>query len=423
MQPYIIGVDIGTGSTKAVAVDVSGKLFHSSQVFYPILESQPVFSEQDPEVIARAFFQTIRELVQEMAAPPEAISLSSAMHSVLPVDEAGRPLGSLILWSDSRSAAIASRLRAAPFAEELYKRTGTPIHSMSPLCKLIWLYENQLDLFETTERFISIKEYLWQLLFQEYVIDHSIASATGLFDIERKTWYPEALELAHVAASRLSVPVPTSYSKVLSDTEQLTRLGLTASTRFYIGASDGCLANLGTGALEPGCVSVTIGTSGAVRMASKKPVYQFPEMSFNYLLDEQLYICGGPVNNGGNVLAWLRDQRTAIKGVEPSYEQLFSEMEIVPPGSHNLLFLPYLYGERAPIWDEQACGVYFGIRSHHDASCFLRAGIEGVCFALHSILVSLERHSGTIGQLQVSGGFVHAPLWIQILADITGKRV
>lgn len=420
---YILGIDIGTGSTKAVALDLGYSSISSCQHHYPIFSAAPGYSEQDPEVIWQAFIRCINDTVNHQGAVPEAISLSSAMHSVIAVDRKGQALAPMMTWADSRSAAIAEQISLTDAGQNIYRSTGTPIHAMSPLCKLIWLRENQPGLFNTAHKFISIKEFIWYRLFEEFCIDHSIASSTGLFDVDQRVWSTDALALVKIGPGRLSEPVSTSYiRKGLSPSAAV--LFKVHDTSFVVGASDGCLANLGTHANVPGTAAFTIGTSGAVRVASTKPISNNETMTFSYLLDEQTYICGGPVNNGGNALQWLLKNATGREELLPGdYAELFTRVEPVDAGSNGLLFLPYLTGERAPIWDTASCGTFFGLRLHHRQPHFARAVLEGICYALNDVLQALVQDAGEIEEINVSGGFVHSTVWMQILADITGKNI
>jgi gluconokinase len=423
-QPYVIGIDIGTGSTKGVALNRSGQVLAQAQVHYPTLDREPLFSEQDPELIWTAFAETIRNICAHLQAPPAAVSLSSCMHSLLLVDEEGAPITPSITWADRRSAAIAEALRSTPVGETLYKATGTPLHAMSPLCKIAWFQRHQPHLFKAATKFISVKEFIWHKLFRVYEVDYSIASATGLFDIRQLDWFPASLKFCGIRAGQLSTPVATQYMRTGMCATATALLNLPAETPFCIGASDGCLANVGSNALEAGTAAVTIGTSGAVRMANRNPIPVYPDMIFNYRLDEATYICGGAVNNGGNVVQWLLQQflqRPALAAAD--YQALFELVATVPAGSEGLFCLPYLNGERAPLWDENACGVFFGIRPQHQQAHFVRAALEGGCFALYDVLKKLESAAGPIHTLYVSGGIVHAPVWMQLLADITGKNL
>ncbi len=424
MQPYVIGIDIGTGSTKGVALDAAGVVIASCQVHYSMQSVQPGYAEQDAEALWQAFAQCLQQVVTTVGRMPRLVSLSSCMHSIMAVDEQGQPLTPLISWADTRSAAIADELRASPEGENLYASTGTPLHSMSPLCKIIWLHRNRPHLFGQAFKFISVKEYIWYRLFGEYEVDYSIASATGLFNIQTLAWNELSLQYCHLKEEQLSQPVATHFLRKGLTPLAVSLTQLQPEVTFCIGASDGCLANVGTHAMEPGVAALTIGTSGAIRVANGVPVINYASMTFNYRLDEQTFICGGPVNNGGNVVQWVF--KSFLNQPNPSnqdYAILFENVAAVPAGCKGLLCLPYFIGERAPVWDEKTNGVFIGIRAHHTRDYFMRAALEGVCFALYQVLQILEAATGPVQQLNVSGGFIHSRTWMQMLADITGKKL
>ncbi|GGI27217.1 gluconokinase [Pedobacter mendelii] len=420
---YITGIDIGTGSTKAVALDMLYKPIASVQSFYATESPKPGYSEQNPEIIWKAFIKCINELKEKLGSELLTIGLSSAMHSLIMVDDQGNALAPMITWADNRSTAIAEKLKESAAGIEIYKATGTPIHAMSPLCKIIWLNQNEPELFAKTYKFISIKEYIWFKLFGEFKVDYSIASATGLFNIHTLKWDEQALISAGLKPEQLSAAVPTDYHKhELQASAKVIFPNL--KTNFVIGASDGCLANLGSEAITNGIAAVTIGTSGALRLASSKPVYNPTAMPFSYILDAQTFICGGPINNGGIALQWLLKNVFGKKVLnDEDYNALFEAIAGIPAGSEGLTFLPYLAGERAPIWDSKACGTFFGLTLQHDQNHLARAVIEGICYALNDVMKAVEEETNPIKQINVSGGFVHSKVWMQILADITGKKL
>jgi len=423
MQAYLLGIDIGTGSTKAVAVDLEGKSVGGSQHYYPVDSPQPGYSEQDTEFIFKAFVNCVTDVVKTIGNSPIAISLSSAMHSVIPVDKNGDALAPMITWADSRSEDIAALIRNSEQGPDIYRTSGTPIHAMTPFCKIIWIKENQAELFAASYKFISIKEYIWHRLFNVFEVDYAIASATGLFDIIKLDWNAVACDLAGITKDQLSAPVNTTYKRADLSTSIAVMLTIDANTQFVIGASDGCCANLGSYVTEPGVASLTIGTSGAVRITSKQPVYNYQSMIFNYLLNEKTFVCGGAINNGGIVLDWLFKTFSGKSSLtHADYGLLFEDIANIPAGSEGLIFLPYLYGERAPIWDTKSCGVFFNIKTQHTQSHFLRAGLEGICFALNGVIESIEK-SSPIERIHISGGFISSPVWVQILADITQKQL
>ncbi|MGE0995291.1 FGGY family carbohydrate kinase, partial [Bacillus sp. GMa5/2] len=200
------------------------------------------------------------------------VSFSSAMHSIIAVDEKGEPLTRCITWADNRSASWAEKIKNDMNGHEIYLRTGTPIHPMSPLSKLVWLQNEQAELFAKSYKFISIKEYVFYKLYKEYVIDYSIASATGMFNLKSLKWDEEVLHVAGITDEKLSKLVPTTHSLTGLDEELAKEMNVLVSTPFVVGASDGVLSNLGVNAIDPGVVAVTIGTSGAIRAVTNRPV-------------------------------------------------------------------------------------------------------------------------------------------------------
>lgn len=423
-KPYIVGIDIGTGSTKAVSIDLEGNVLNVSQCAYPTMNPEPGYSEQNPEDIWQGFQNCIKDTLHQLGYPPGAISLSSAMHSFIPVSQEGEPLHNMITWADARSESMAAILRESAEAEFIYNTSGTPIHAMSPLCKLLWLKGNNRALFEKTYKFISIKEYLWFKLFKVFEVDYGIASATGLFDILNLDWSPRILEIAGITAEQLSTPVNTGFFRKMNDSKLLSTLGLSAAINVVAGSSDGCCANLGSAVTEEHKAALTIGTSAAVRITSSAPVYNFKAMTFNYLLDEKTYICGGPLNNGGIAIDWAIEKfLNKVEPDEKDYDYFFSQVEEMPAGSGGLIFVPYLTGERAPVWDTSVSANFIGLQLHHGQAHFFRAVLEGVCMAINQVLLAVEKATMPITQLNISGGFLNAPVWMQLLANVTGKKL
>ena len=414
---YVLGVDVGTGSVKAVAVGLNGNVCGQSQQHYSFNSPKPGYHEQDPELIWTAFTAVIKDITGKMSAQPMAIGLSSAMHSLIMVDKNCDPSAPMMTWADSRSWPVAKKLRASAQGMAIYTATGTPLHAMSPLCKLIWLKENDPALFNKAHKFISIKDYIWYKLFKEFKTDYSIASGMGLFNISTRRWHADALELAGIEDKLLSDLVPTDYTKRYDG--DILKPGTTVT----IGASDGCLANLGSMAIAPGTASITIGTSGAVRIASSTPLPNPEAMTFSYILDNDTYICGGPVNNGGIAMQWWLNNFVGEGLSDEEYEQTFQQIAQVPAGSSGLIFLPYLTGERAPIWDSESCGTFFGVKLQHTRHHFSKAVLEGICFAIKDVLEAVQQNSRPIEQVNVSGGFLQSAVWVQTLADVTGKTL
>lgn len=419
-MPYLLALDIGTSSTKACAFAENGELLYRKRIDYPIHSPQPGYQEQDPDEIVQAVETAVKEVVQMQQEQPLCLVFSCAMHSLIAVDKAGKPLTNSIIWADNRSAAYANSLRGTAVGKEIYRHTGTPIHPMSPLCKIAWLRDEQPDIFQRTHKFISIKEYLLWQWFGEYVVDYSIASATGLFDIQQLEWFAPALGFAGINAQQLSKAVPPEHILTAWKNGRAERLGLQPNTAVVPGASDGCLANLGEQVTAAGEVVISLGTSGAIRTISPIIRYDEQERIFNYILTKGSYVAGGPTNNGGIVFLWFSK---ILNEPIAELEKLEVEAARLPPGANGLFFLPYLLGERAPIWTANAKGAFLGLTLQHTRIHLLRALMEGVLYNLFHIAESLQQVEGTIQRIYANGGFTQSEVALQILADVFGVPV
>lgn len=420
-----VGVDVGTTNVKALALlpdDLSQIIAHASA---PVttLNPEPGYAEQDPAEIWSAFVQVMAEVSEEVAASGHTIThvaFSTAMHSLLAMDAAGVPLSHVILWSDNRAEAQATALRTdlADLGKVIHAQTGTPIHPMIPLCKLAWLREHDPRLLRRAARFGSIKEFLWTRLTGASEVDYSIATATGLFDAANRQWSEQAIQYAGIRPQQLSTLVPTTHQRLHKVSPETAKTGLSAEVSLVIGASDGCLANLGAGAIKAGTATLTIGTSGAIRQTVREPLRDEQGRLFCYILDEDHYVVGGPTNNGGNVLEWVTEKLTRL-----DTEAVLTEAESVPAGCDGLLFMPYLQGERAPLWDASVRGAYLNVDWQHTQAHFARAALEGVLFNLLSINQLLVAHTGPARVIHANGGFAQSTFWVQMLADMAGIPV
>jgi len=411
---YLLGIDIGTSSAKTLATTPEGQILAQTSRSYPMHQPRPGRREQDAKVVAEAVEDAVAAVIEQLGKQPLALSFSSAMHSLLLLDESGDPLAPLLTWADQRSAGQAQRLRNSKQGQQIYEATGTPLHPMSPLCKLIWMRETDFTPYNRAAQIVTIKSFLFYRWFGRYLIDESDASATGLFDIINKEWYAPALQEAGVRSSQLPAPVKTTTAYRGMHQEVASRLGLAPETPVVIGASDGCLANLGSGVMEPGAVALTIGTSGAIRITRDHPLIDEQGRLFNYILDEEHYVCGGPVNNGGYLLEWFQEKLADNRSVEKLMEQAAQ----LPPGAEGLLCLPYLLGERAPVWDGRARGAFVGLTDRHGQGHLFRALLESIGFNLFQVGQLMEENGARFEFIRASGGLIRSPLWQQILSDI-----
>lgn len=425
----IITIEIGTGAIRVAAFDLKGNMIGSSKGSYPTFHSKPGFSEQDPEQIFITMLYILKNFLNEKIHPKKytivSICFSSAMHSVLAIDKNGVPLGNAIVWSDNRAKKEADNLKDSSFGKSLYKNTGTPIHAMSPLNKITWIKNNDKDQFATAQKFLSIKTYIIQQLTGEYVVDHSVASATGMLNIYSLEWDDIALKHAGITKENLADVVPVFYSPKKLKKEYQTSLGLNNKVKLLVGSSDGCMATLGAGVWDDRKATITLEESGAIRVVGKEIVQDKQQRLFNYVLTEGRYVSGGPTNNVGSVFEWYAKQfgdfRKAFD-LEDCMENLINDAGKVAAGSEGLIFLPYLQGERAPIWNANARGVYFGLNIKHEQRHFVRATIEGIMYAFYSIGKTLEEHRN-FKCLSANGTFAAYPLWMQIMADVFNKPV
>jgi gluconokinase len=410
MNQFYIGIDIGTTATKAMVFTREGKVVDYQCISYEMHHPQPDWSVQKPSVVLKAVLDCIENLTQKIT--PQFISFSAAMQSLIAVDSNAEPLTDVILWADNRASEIAQKLRVSDLGQQFYEKTGIPIHTFCPMTKILWLKENEPEIFARTDKFISLKEYIWHQLTGEYVIDSSMASGTGMMNIECCCWNDKILHYLGINSNKLS-PIVSPTHAYKNSSKDYT---------FVIGGGDGALANLGTGAMKKGKMSLTIGTSGAVRLPIEKPFIDDKMRTQCYHLIDNQYLTLGAVNNGAIVLQWLKE---AVLQTNESFDELISQAQNVPAGSDGLIFVPYLLGERAPIWDASAQGTLLGITINHTKSHLIRATLEGILFGLLSITEILlpdkkERENIII---MASGGFTKNDAWLQIAADIFQMKV
>ncbi len=428
----VVGVDIGTTSTKVISFDREGNVLAEKSADYPLNSPSPGRAEQDPEKVFGAVVDSLAAVVETTTGDGHevsGVSFSAAMHSLLALGANGEPLTPALIYADNRASEQVEKIREDWNGLEIHKRTGTPIHPMSPLAKILWFKEEEPDTFEAAEKWISMKEYVFARLFGEYLVDYSIASATGMFNLEDLDWDEEVLGMLELDRERLSRPVATTHVVRGMADESADRLGLGRDTPFVVGANDGVLANLGLGATEPGVVACSIGTSGAARSVVDRPQVDEGGKLFCYALTEDKWVIGGPINNGGIALQWAVEElfpgikETAETQGRDPHELAVGLVEEVAAGSEGVIFLPYLTGERAPFWNPAARGVFFGLGLQHGRKHLIRAVMEGVIYQMYSVQKALEEVIGRPKEIRATGGFAQSRLWRQIMADVYGREI
>ena len=412
---YLVGLDLGTTSVKACAFNETGEMVEECITPYELEYSSKGAAVQDPQAVVEAAKKSLKGLIDNLDSKPKCIGISTAMHSVILLNENKQAITPVITWADTRAVEVIEDFSEEQ-RNELLRRTGTPVHPMSPLVKLRWLKQAQPENWKKMAFVSDLKSYLvneWTT--DGLVLDTNLASATGIFGAKAKTWDEEALELAGITEEELPEIVPPTYQlnwkKGVAE-----ELGL-GDVPFVIGGSDGCLANLGS-ELRSGDVALSIGTSGAVRTTHQQVEIDPATGLFNYHIQGKDYAVGGATNNGGKVMEWLFE--LLGKPYENIGEMIESAAEVDCEG---LCFSPYIYGERAPIYDANASGSFTGIRGHHVPAQYARAALEGVTNNLVEILKNLEKVTGPAQRIIASGGFTRSAFWVELLAERSGREV
>ncbi|NLF06241.1 MAG: sugar kinase, partial [Actinomycetales bacterium] len=300
----MIGVDVGTTAAKVAAFGLGSPWRHVAVREYPLLEPRPGYQVQDPETIAAATLSALADAVAAArGASVVALSVSTAMHGLIGLDATMTPVTPLLTWADARSAEQAAALRASGEALEIHALTGTPVHSMTPLTKLMWFAEHDATTAGRVRWWVGLKDYVLWRLTGTLATELSSASGTALLDRRTRQWSERATSLAGITEDQLPDILPTTASLGLSRAVA-TRVGLPINTPVVVGAADGPLGNLGTGALDPGVVGLSLGTSGAARMVVAAPPEHLDPSLFCYALTADAWVVGGAVSNGGVVVRW-----------------------------------------------------------------------------------------------------------------------
>jgi gluconokinase len=416
----IVGLDVGTTGVKAVAFGLRSGWRQVALREYPLLAPAEDQAVQDPETVLAAIAGALAECVHAAGgAAVIAVSVSTAMHGLLALDAELRPLTALITWADARARDEALSLRGC--GVDLHKLTGTPVHPMTPLSKLAWFARHEPQLLVRARWWVGLKEYVLSWLTGAVETELSSASATGMLDISTRTWSEAAIRLAGVSADQLPEIRPTISQRPLG-AAAARRIGLTAGIPVVLGAGDGPLGNLGTGAIDAGVAGLSLGTSGAVRVAVSEPRVDEHGALFCFALTDSVWVLGGAISNGGAVVRWAeRALAPDLSGGGGAVDEALLELAAsVPAGSEGLVMLPYLLAERAPLWSPDLAGAYLGLRREHTRAHLVRAAIEGTCMQLRLILARLDEVK-PVQHVRATGGVFRSPLWSEITAAVLAR--
>lgn len=428
---WFLGIDLGTGSCKAAAVDGTGRVLGFGAAEYPGAESRQRWQEQEPQGLLDALTAAVRQALERSGVQPGGcggMSIGGAMHGVMALDGRDQPLTGVITWADGRAVEQARAVAATPVGAQLYHETGCPPHGMYPLYKILWLREQRPELFESAQRFVSAKEYAGFRLTGSWQVDYALAAGTGLLNTHTLRWSEDALALAGVRPEQLSPPASPAAPAGRLQPEAAERMGLPVGTPVVTGSADAVNSSLGAGALLPTQATLMVGTSGALRVIASRPVLDSKARSWCYAVDESHWLVGGAINNGGVALAWLRDffnQAVGhVGGSKPlAFEDILSLAESAPVGSGGLICLPFFAGERSPNWNLNARAVFFGMTLAHEARHLARALLEGIGYRFRSLFEVLQEMELDVGQIVASGGFTQSRLWLQTTADALGREL
>ncbi len=420
----VLALDIGTSSVRAVVYDIRGHMQPStlSDVPYKVRTTEPGEVSSDPRELVTLIAQSIDgalDAARKGKLDIIATGVSCYWHSVMGVDQSGRPTTELLTWADTRSTAEARRLRAQVDERAYHARTGCFFHASYWPSKLRWLRATRPATDRRTVRWMSLGEYLYQEFLGECPVSYSMASGTGLLDVNRCQWDDRALQLAGIKATNLSRLRDWDHPLYSLRPRFGRRWPALREIPWYLPVGDGALANVGAGAMSPRLACATIGTSGAMRVVLERDRVKVPWGTFVYRLDRRRFVLGGALSEGGNVVRWFTDGL----GLQ-NKKALKQAAAAIPPDSHGLTILPFWAGERSPNWRGDARAAIAGLSLGTQPAQMLRAAMEAITFQLVTVALAMQHVVPRPDSVIATGGqLIHSPAWSQMLADALNQRV
>ncbi|HAX42600.1 MAG TPA: xylulokinase [Bryobacteraceae bacterium] len=418
---YWLGIDIGTGGTRALLVDEQGSLKAACTAAHEeIRMDRPLWAEQRPENWWDAAQEAIRGVLKQAGAKGadvKAIGLSGQMHGLVLLDADNKVVRPALIWCDQRSQPQVDAINQAIGKANVVAYTANPMLTGFTLPKLMWVRDNEPQNFERVKKFLLPKDYIRFMLTGEHVTEVSDASGTGLLDVVTRRWSREMTDRLKLDASLLpalkeSVEVTGAVTAAAAKAT-----GLKEGTPVVGGAGDQAASGIGNGIVGPGAVSCTLGTSGVVFAYLDRPQYdpQGRVHTFCHAVRGKWHVMG-VTQGAGLSLQWFRNQ--FAPGAE--YDALTADAATAPPLSHGLFWLPYLMGERTPHLDSIARGAWVGLTAKHNRADMIRAILEGVSYSMRDCLQILEQMNVEVSSVRASGGGAKSAFWRQMLADILG---
>ncbi|MBI5093578.1 MAG: xylulokinase [Candidatus Hydrogenedentes bacterium] len=424
----VLGLDVGTSGTKAIAVDASGKVVASALVEYPLHSPKPNWAEQDPADWKRAAIEALSRLAHApgiKVSDIKGLGLTGQMHGSVFLDANGRVLRNAILWCDQRTAKQCDDITSKVGARKLIEMVCNPALTGFTAPKILWLRENEPEVYAKVRKVLLPKDYIRFELTSEFGTDVADASGTLLFDVKKRTWHKELMSLLDIPAEFMprAYEGPEVTGHLSADAAAAT--GLPKGIPVIAGGGDQAAGGVGCGIVRTGVISSTVGTSGVV-FAFSDSVTLDPEgrvHTFCHSVPGKWHVMGVVLSAGGS-LRWFRDALcqpekavAADTGRDP-YEYITAAAESVPPGAEGLVFLPYLTGERTPHKDPYAKGAFIGLSLRHTRAHMARAVLEGVAYAMRDSLDIMRGMGVPITQARASGGGAKSAFWRQMQADV-----
>jgi xylulokinase len=425
----LLGIDVGTGGTRALLMDQSGRVLSSATSDHQPLSSPQVgWAEQDPQDWWNAACLAIAACLRKTDTPARevaAVGLTGQMHGLVLLGADDQPLRPALLWCDQRTDQECREITQLVGASRLIEWTANPALTGFTLPKICWVRKHEPQIWDRVRGVLLPKDYIRFRLTGTRATDVADASGTLMFDVVHRRWSQAILKLFQLNEDLL--PRVFESPQVTSHISELgaRATGLNLDTPVVAGAGDQAAGALGMGIVTPGAVSATIGTSGVVFAATGKPLLEPGGRlhTFCHAIPQRWHVMGVTLA-AGQSLRWFRDQFGAglDDGRDP-YERLMGEAAKAPPGADGLLFAPYLMGERTPHLDPHARGAFVGLTAQHTRAYLIRAILEGVAFSLRDTLTLFREIAVPIDSIRLGGGGARAPLWQQIQADIYGMPV
>jgi xylulokinase len=429
LSANLLGIDVGTGGTRALLIDETGRVLASATADHrPFASPQTGWAEQDPQDWWRACRQAVRQLLSEsgiVASKISAVGFSGQMHGAVLLDASGNPLRPALIWCDQRTAAEAAELTQRIGAARLIELTCNPALTNFTLTKLLWVRKHEPQLFDKFRMLQLPKDYVRWRLTGEYAMDMADASGTLLLDVTNRRWSREMASATNISTEALPKLFESSEVCGIVSKVGAEETGLTAGIPVVAGAGDQAAGAVGLGVVAPGTVHATIGTSGVVFASTASPKMD-PRgrlHTFCHAVPGRWHVMG-VTQAAGLSLRWFRDHfGVSSSGNRDPYDVLAEEAASVGSGSDGVLWAPYLMGERTPHLDPDARAALLGLTANHRRAHVVRAILEGVAFSLRDSFSIFDELQIPVTNIRLGGGGARSPLWRQIQADVYNHKV